>query len=81
VVPLIRHADPAFNGALLAEEQDIVTVAIKCAKPPISVICTQITYSFSSYRLSVFGFPGVALPEKNLGLLDQRLAVEWLRDK
>jgi cholinesterase len=34
-----------------------------------------------SYRLHTFGFPGVALPEKNLGLLDQRAALEWLRDK
>jgi carboxylesterase type B len=35
----------------------------------------------SSYRLGILGFPGVALPDKNLGLLDQRKAVEWLRDK
>jgi hypothetical protein len=34
-----------------------------------------------SYRIGVLGFPGVAIPEKNLGLLDQRAAVEWLRDK
>jgi cholinesterase len=33
-----------------------------------------------SYRLHALGFPGVGLPEKNLGLLDQRLAVEWLKD-
>jgi len=31
-----------------------------------------------SYRLNVFGFPGVSAPgvEQNPGLLDQRLAVE-----
>jgi carboxylesterase type B len=34
-----------------------------------------------SYRLNVFGFPGApGLEDYNLGLLDQRLAVEWLRD-
>lgn len=36
-----------------------------------------------SYRLSIFGFPGHtdtdAVPY-NLGLLDQRLAIEWVRD-
>jgi carboxylesterase type B len=36
-----------------------------------------------SYRLGIFGFPG--LPgddsiEQNPGLLDQRAAVEWVRD-
>jgi cholinesterase len=33
-----------------------------------------------NYRLGVLGFPGASVPQKNLGLLDQRLAVEWLRD-
>ncbi|KAF2401659.1 alpha/beta-hydrolase [Trichodelitschia bisporula] len=33
-----------------------------------------------NYRLGVLGFPGVGLPDTNLGLLDQRVAVEWLRD-
>jgi cholinesterase len=33
------------------------------------------------YRLNIFGFPGApGLKDYNLGLLDQRLAVEWLRD-
>lgn len=32
------------------------------------------------YRLNIFGFPNAAgLDEQNLGLLDQRAAVEWLR--
>ncbi|KAK4444949.1 acetylcholinesterase [Podospora aff. communis PSN243] len=36
-----------------------------------------------NYRLSIFGFPNAAgLPQnqQNLGLLDQRLVVEWVRD-
>ncbi|KAK4233547.1 Alpha/Beta hydrolase protein [Achaetomium macrosporum] len=33
-----------------------------------------------NYRLSIFGFPGNPHAPQNLGLLDQRLAVEWVRD-
>ncbi|KAH6714200.1 Alpha/Beta hydrolase protein [Leptodontidium sp. MPI-SDFR-AT-0119] len=33
-----------------------------------------------NYRLNVFGFPGYLNGTKNLGLLDQRLAIEWVRD-
>jgi carboxylesterase type B len=33
-----------------------------------------------SYRLNIFGFPGDPTLTNNLGLLDQRLAVEWVRD-
>jgi cholinesterase len=33
-----------------------------------------------NYRLGVLGYPGVSVPQKNPGLLDQRAAVEWLRD-
>jgi cholinesterase len=37
--------------------------------------------SLFSYRINIFGFPGASfLPDINLGLLDQRLAVEWVRD-
>jgi cholinesterase len=54
-------ANVAYNGALLADEHDVVVVGI-------------------NYRLSVLGFPGVTAPEKNPALLDQRAAVEWLRD-
>ncbi|XXH00714.1 hypothetical protein Hte_007064 [Hypoxylon texense] len=34
----------------------------------------------ANYRLGVFGFPGNPDTRTNLGLLDQRLAVEWVRD-
>jgi carboxylesterase type B len=34
-----------------------------------------------SYRGNILGFPGApGLSEQNLGILDQRLAVEWVRD-
>ncbi|KAJ6441440.1 carboxylesterase [Purpureocillium lavendulum] len=33
-----------------------------------------------NYRLSIFGYPGNPLGAQNLGLLDQRLALEWVRD-
>ncbi|KAL2069387.1 hypothetical protein VTL71DRAFT_14066 [Oculimacula yallundae] len=35
-----------------------------------------------NYRLNIFGFPGAPGKDQtqNLGLLDQRLAVEWVRD-
>ncbi|KAF2674497.1 alpha/beta-hydrolase [Microthyrium microscopicum] len=55
------NENPAYNGALMAEENDVVSVAI-------------------NYRLHVLGFPGVGIPEKNPALLDQRLALEWVRD-
>jgi cholinesterase len=35
----------------------------------------------TSYRINIFGFPKARfLPDLNPGLLDQRLAVEWVRD-
>jgi carboxylesterase type B len=37
--------------------------------------------SFTSYRLNIFGFPkSPALEKQNLGIRDQRVALEWLRD-
>ncbi|KAK1671577.1 carboxylesterase [Colletotrichum godetiae] len=34
-----------------------------------------------NYRMKLFGFPNsAALREQNLGLMDQRFAVEWIRD-
>ncbi|KAJ4348810.1 uncharacterized protein N0V89_010188 [Didymosphaeria variabile] len=33
----------------------------------------------ANYRLNVFGFPGAPDADTNLGLRDQRLAVEWLQ--
>ncbi|CAK3971141.1 related to triacylglycerol lipase V precursor [Lecanosticta acicola] len=40
----------------------------------------HIVVSFN-YRLNIFGFPGaLGLKDQNLGLLDQRLAVEWVKE-
>ncbi|CZR68503.1 related to triacylglycerol lipase V precursor [Phialocephala subalpina] len=33
-----------------------------------------------NYRLNIFGFPGTPGIQQNAGLLDQRIALEWLRD-
>ncbi|EMR72420.1 putative carboxylesterase protein [Eutypa lata UCREL1] len=33
-----------------------------------------------NYRLNIWGFPGAPGKTQNLGLLDQRLALEWIRD-
>lgn len=35
-----------------------------------------------NYRVNIFGFPRAPwLNEQNPGLLDQRLGIEWVRDK
>lgn len=42
----------------------------------------DVTVVSINYRVNIFGFPrGDFLPDQNLGLLDQRVAVEWVRDK
>lgn len=33
-----------------------------------------------NYRMNIFGFPGAPNNTQNIGLRDQRLAVEWVRD-
>ncbi|KAI0470630.1 Alpha/Beta hydrolase protein [Xylariaceae sp. FL0804] len=33
-----------------------------------------------NYRLNIFGFPNAAAQPLNVGLMDQRMAVEWVRD-
>ncbi|KAB8248473.1 Carboxylesterase [Aspergillus flavus] len=54
---------PIYDGTSLAANQDVVVVT-------------------SNYRTNVFGFPGspdLPTSEWNLGLLDQRLALNWVR--
>jgi cholinesterase len=45
-----------------------------------STACTCSMANSCSYRLSVLGFPGNPNGTNNLGYLDQRLAMEWVRD-
>ena len=40
----------------------------------LQLICTH------SYRINIFGFPRDPTRTQNVGLLDQRLALEWVRD-
>ncbi|KAL4784382.1 Carboxylesterase [Aspergillus varians] len=52
-----------YDGSALAADQDVVVVSI-------------------NYRMNVFGFPpdeGIPISERNVGLLDQRLALDWVR--
>ena len=73
-------AIPSYNGQHFAEEQDVVIVSIKCVSPHTATRMPETPNNDKSYRLSIFGFPGNPLGEQNLGLLDQRLAIEWVRD-
>jgi cholinesterase len=42
----------------------------------------DVTVVSINYRVNIFGFPrGDFLTDQNLGLLDQRAGVEWVRDK
>lgn len=66
--------------------QKHIVVGIKYAKSltPFPEAAAAANYQpSSSYRLGLFGFPnaaGLDPKEQNLGLLDQRLGVEWVRD-
>ncbi|WYZ36719.1 hypothetical protein EsH8_II_000225 [Colletotrichum jinshuiense] len=41
---------------------------------------TDVVVVSLNYRLNIFGFPGNPVSAPNLGLLDIRLALEWVRD-
>ncbi|KAG8529054.1 uncharacterized protein KY384_005689 [Bacidia gigantensis] len=41
---------------------------------------TDIIVVTVNFRINIFGFPGAPNNTQNLGFLDQRLAVEWVRD-
>jgi carboxylesterase type B len=67
------------SGKRIAAEQDIVVVSFKYVlisnlPPRLRLICN------CSYRTNIFGFPRNPAGTQNVGLLDQRLALEWIRD-
>lgn len=50
--------------------------------PPPHIASSSLLTPLNSYRLNIFGFPtaaGLPTTAQNLGLLDQRFAVEWIR--
>ncbi|RVX68571.1 hypothetical protein B0A52_07995 [Exophiala mesophila] len=58
-----RNSDLLYDGTSFAANQDVIIVVF-------------------NYRLNVFGFPGspeLDLGDRNLGFLDQRLAVDWVQ--
>ncbi|CAG8950651.1 hypothetical protein HYFRA_00002861 [Hymenoscyphus fraxineus] len=59
---------PIQNGAALADKEDVIIVSFKSL------------LNLDSYRLSILGFPGNPDTQNNLAILDQRLAMEFVRD-
>jgi cholinesterase len=76
-----NSANPIYNGEFIADNEDVVVVSLKYDQP--RRITSMPLLIFGSYRLGIFGFPGITGIdglEQNAGLLDQRTAVEWVRD-
>jgi cholinesterase len=75
-------AMPLYNGQYIADQEDVVIVSIKYDRIGfnLSLEETPKTNKWHSYRINIFGFPGSTAGAYNVGLLDQRLAVEWVRD-
>jgi len=67
-----------YNGQYLADAEDVIVVTIKFASR--SIIQLHSGLINCSYRLNIFGFPGAPGIQQNVGLLDQRMALEWVRD-
>lgn len=70
----------AYSGQFWSETEDVVFVNFKYVLF-ISLLYAKKTLpklKFHSYRLNIFGFPGAPGVTQNLGLLDQRLALEWV---
>jgi carboxylesterase type B len=70
----------------LASISPIIKTWWLCLSSKCFNLCGQLVYVASSltkksYRVNVFGFPGLPVKDvaQNAGLLDQRLAVEWVQ--
>ncbi|KAJ8613442.1 hypothetical protein MRB53_036927 [Persea americana] len=66
-----------YHGQYLSRSQDVVVVSVKWALALYTRIISVLTH-FLSYRSNIFGFPGLPGYDQNVGLLDQRLAIEWV---
>lgn len=73
---------PLYNPTdFVAENKDIIVVTWKYDFLPLHYLSMRICLIKPSYRLNIFGFPNTpALRAHNLGIRDQRLGLEWLRD-
>jgi cholinesterase len=70
--------NPVYSGQYFADEEDIVIVSARY----VNNLSRDKKLTMSSYRTNIFGFPGlpgVTGVEQNAGLLDQRLAIEWVQ--
>lgn len=79
------YTQPGEGVKFVSEHQDIIFVSFKYVL--LSSLSTFLPCPFyppsniGSYRTNFFGFPGSdAVDQKNAGFLDQRLAIEWIRD-
>jgi cholinesterase len=73
--------DIMFDGSVLADEDDVVVVSLLCNYVGNYIIELNISQVTLNYRLVVFGFPsGVDGVDLNVGLQDQRLATQWVKD-
>ncbi|KAF5861087.1 hypothetical protein ETB97_000598 [Aspergillus alliaceus] len=79
---------PLFDPTgLVANQPGLIVVTLKSVLLSLawcfSLGRIQIIYIAGSYRLNVFGFPNspaIPINQQNLGIRDQRAALEWLRE-
>lgn len=72
---------PGYDGTSFATNQDVILVAPnyrtngQFRNRQLKFTCTLLKY------ITVFGFPGIWMPakERNLGFLDQRMALDWVQ--
>lgn len=73
----------SFSGQFWADEEDVVLVNFKCVSVRFRIFIEtseELATNVNSYRVGIFGFSGSPAATQNVGLLDQRMAIEWVRD-
>jgi hypothetical protein len=81
VVDLHQEPTGCFSIAESSSLQSKATLSLPVSSQLPLILIRYVLMILPSYRVNIFGFPNSpAIKTKNLGLLDQRLAVEWLRD-